>query len=211
MPWLTKAPRGETPPEFVQVVDLENDTKEIVQFSDFGLAWKPFEPRKSRAFALKPVHGNMDAKCLERAKLWNMVGKALDRKENGELDIKIAKFEYLKPNGEWIRESYSKGMSTYSEICWRHDLTMVEEDTGDTVVDPDLMSGLKMAIKNGFEAARNHQEEQIAMLTKSHPSFASIQGIAKVFPIVQPPPKGDIGYINEFYGKAVQIFADQII
>lgn len=239
---ILRAPRGETPPQFVQLINPKDATEEIVSFSEFGIEWKLFGIREFgyRVYALKQIWGTIDSKILERAKLWNLMGQALQRKENGELDIQKANFEYQKPNGEWICEVYLKGMSQYSNICKMHNMVMkddqgddkLDEETGDIQVDQELLSGLKQAIKKGFVAARNEREEQIAMLEKGFPSFASIQSM-KVFPqnevirecfrnrseteaalatsefFNHPPPtagNNNIGYINESYGTVSRIF-----
>jgi len=238
------APEGETPPQFVQVINPEDATEAIISFSEFGLAWNSFGRREfgDRVFALRQLHGTIDPKKIGRAKLWNLMKDALKRKVNGELDIQKANFEFQKPNGKWIREPYVKKMSQYSNICKMHDLVQkddrdgpkLDDESNDILVDPRLMSQLKQAIKTGFDAARSEREEQITMLKHHHPSFAAIQCV-KVFPrnkaILEsfqnrtetaksnarntffkcPPPTAgndNIGYINESYGTAMQIYPD---
>ena len=199
---ILKVPKGQEPPTYVlrkNPADHQDDS--VIPFKDLGLAWRPYGNRQlgEGVFALKANKPNQD---LSAYKLWTISSKDMKRKDNGDLDIKIANYCYQyndnDGNAAVLEEVYSKDFSEISGI-----LAMNELD------DSEHYNDLRAAIGEGFAAARRKMEDRIDMLREKFPSHCDYD-MVKIFPLntfdEATCNSGRLAYFNEFYGKASETY-----
>mmetsp|Transcript_40147 Transcript_40147/g.59528 ORF Transcript_40147/g.59528 Transcript_40147/m.59528 type:complete len:135 (-) Transcript_40147:123-527(-) len=121
------------------------------------------------------------------------------RKVDGTLDLKEAWFAY-QVGDEIVDELYVKGESTPSEICDRFEL-----------LDPDIhAAAVREAVKNGFNAKREHLESRIQLLAEYPEEILNSIRVVKIVP--QNPILESIKslptckYYNQYYLLADELY-----